>query len=335
MIQTLPTRDPRERLSRLDIYSRLDDELAQLKRVGGLPSQVEARGIWGDIWYAEAHNSTAIEGNTLIQKEVEVLLREGRAVGNKQLADYLEVLGYSQAQEWVYGQALSPAWGGERLITLAEVRQIHRLTMGRVWEVRPHEDATPEETPGNFRRHDIETFPSGMAPPAWTDVDAAIRDWAEAVCSGPDSDRPLAEVLADWFAHFERIHPFLDGNGRTGRLLLNLILLRLGYPPAIVFKRQRAQYLLALAKADAGILGPLGEFLARAILEVLHRFLIPALAGPHRLVPIAALADEDVNLPALRAAAVRGRLTAQRGEDRQWYSTRNWVNDYKKSRQHT
>jgi len=63
----VPTRDPRGRLSRLDIYSRLDGALAQLKRIGGLPSQVEARGIWGDIWYAEAHNSTAIEGNTLVR----------------------------------------------------------------------------------------------------------------------------------------------------------------------------------------------------------------------------------------------------------------------------
>ena len=64
---------------------------------------------------------------------------------------------------------------------------------------------------------------------------------------------------------FERIHPLLDGNGRTGRLLLNLILVRLGYPPAIIFKNERTKYLSAMRKADAGDLGPMGELIARSV----------------------------------------------------------------------
>jgi hypothetical protein len=114
---------------------------------------------------------------------------------------------------------------------------------------------------------------------------------------------------------------------------MNLVLIRLGYPPAIIFRRQRATYLKALRRADAGSLGTLGELLARAILETLNKFIVPALAGPHRLVSLAALADETVTLRALRAAAIRGRLPAQHGRDGQWYSTRNAVEEYKKSRQ--
>jgi hypothetical protein len=105
-----PARGARGRKSRIGIYTSLDDALEQLEHVGGLPSPIEAEGIWGDIWYAEAHNSTAIEGNTLVLKEVEALLRDGRAVGNKQLRDYLEVQGYGDAAQWVYGQALNPVW---------------------------------------------------------------------------------------------------------------------------------------------------------------------------------------------------------------------------------
>ncbi len=131
---------------------------------------------------------------------------------------------------------------------------------------------------------------------------------------------------------FEQIHPFLDGNGRTGRLVLNLILVRLGYPPVVVYKRNRTKYLRALRHADNGDTGPIGELLARAILESLYRFVLPAVAGPARLVPLEALASPDVKASALRAAASRGRLQASRGSDGRWRSSRRWVDDYLKSR---
>ncbi len=325
-------RDARGRKSRLDIYTHLEDALEQLNRVGGLPSPIEAEGIWGDIWYAEAHNSTAIEGNTLVLREVEALLRDGRAVGNKQLHEYLEVLGYGEAAQWVYQQALNPMWDGVSLLTFAEVRHIHALIMGQVWNVAPHSLATPEEKPGSFRRHDIHPFPGGMTPPTWTSLDPIMSDWIAKVCGGVDQGRPITEVIADWFAEFERIHPFIDGNGPTGRLLTNLILIRLGYPPAIIYKRQRSRYLTCLQSADMGVYGPLGELLARAIIDTLHQFVFPAVAGPFRLVPLASLADKGVTQRALRDAAERGRLRAQRNKNGQWQSTRRWVDDYKISR---
>ena len=138
----------------------------------------------------------------------------------------------------------------------------------------------------------------------------------------------LPEQVAALHARFERIHPFLDGNGRAGRLLLNLMLVRLGYPPAIVYKRQRSDYLRALRRADQGDAGQLGELLARAVLDNLYRFVVPAIAGPARLVPLAALADRRITADALRTAAIRGRLPATRSADGQWRSTRNWVDDY-------
>ena len=78
------------------MYRRLDAQIAELReRMGGLPDPADAAGIWRDIWYEEAHHSTAIEGNTLVLKQVAQLLREGRAVGNKELREYLEVQGYA------------------------------------------------------------------------------------------------------------------------------------------------------------------------------------------------------------------------------------------------
>lgn len=118
------TQPARGRRSPSAIYRQLEEALDELRtRLGGLPTPTEAEDIWGDIWYQEAHNSTAIEGNTLVPREVEALLREGRAVGDKQLAEYLEVRGYADAAQWVYEQGLAPGdWTTGELITLTEVR---------------------------------------------------------------------------------------------------------------------------------------------------------------------------------------------------------------------
>jgi len=302
-------------------------------RLGGLPSPDEAEGIWTDIWYHEAHSSTALEGNTLVLREVEALLREGKAVGSKELKDYLEVSGYAAAAQWVYSQALgSGPWTSGKLLTLTEVRHVHRLAMTPVWEVAPHPDASKDESPGNWRRHDIQAFKHGMKPPSHTEVHALIRDWVDSVDSLPRKSSRVAEALAARHAAFEHVHPFIDGNGRVGRLLMNLLLVRLGYPPAIIQKRLRDRYLDALNRADRGDPGPLGEILARAILDNLSRFVLPAVAGPAKLVPLEALATKDLSVVALRNAAQRSRLEAVRAEDGTWRSSRQWVDEYRRDR---
>ena len=323
-------RPPRE-----EVYLRLDTQIAELwQRLGGLPSPIEAGHIWRDIWFEEAHHSTAIEGNTLVRAQVEALLAEGRAVGEKQLREYMEVKGYADAADWVYRQAIQPgAWSDdEGILTVTEVRQVHRAAMTPVWDVAPHPDATHAEAPGNFREHEIEAFPGGMTPPSWVLVQAEVASWLASVNALEARTVDFCERIAGVHAYFERIHPFLDGNGRTGRLLLNLILVRLGYPPAIIYKRARTEYLKALGRADEGDCGRLGELLARAILDNLYKFVVPAIAGPARLVPLGALATPELSTSALRMAARRGRLQATRGADGDWRSSRQWVQEYRDGR---
>ncbi len=329
----------RGRPRRAEVYRQLEIQIAELReRMGGLPSPDEAsdiwRGIWRGIWYEETHHSTAIEGNTLILKQVERLLEEGRAVGNKELREYMEVRGYADAAEWVYRQAINPnelAHPG-RVLTLEEVRHVHHRAMTPVWQVSPHPNADPREEPGSFREHEIYPFPGGMNPVSWPFVSAEMTTWVDRVNALEATAATFPEILAAAHCRFEQIHPFLDGNGRTGRLILNLILVRLGYPPAIIYKRDRARYLQALRRADSGDSSLLGEMLARAILTSLHRFVIPTVAGPARLVPLAALETPGMKTAALRAAAERGRLRATRGPDGQWRSSRLWADEYMASR---
>ena len=192
-------RSNRGRPTRAAIYERLRVQIGELRdRLGGLPSPEEADDIWRGIWLEEAHHSTAIEGNTLVLKQVEQLLEEGRAVGNKELREYMEVRGYADAANWVYGQALDPgAWSSGELLSLTELRHIHRLALTPAWDVAPHPSAGHSERPGSFREHDIRPFPGGMRPPPWPEVPAMITDWiSEVQALGREGEGIEPEALA-------------------------------------------------------------------------------------------------------------------------------------------
>ena len=337
---TSPTgRAPRGRPSRVAVFQRFATAIDELGRYGGLPTPIEAKQLWDDVWHLEAHHSTALEGNTLVLREVEKLLEEGRAVGSKELKDYMEVLGYSEAARWVYQQGVEPdERGRDNLVTVTEVRHVHELAMAKVWDIAPHPAASSDEAPGSFRQHDIHPFPGGMTPPTHPLVPAGVTCWVDQVnrfgvglADGTLSLTDAPEVLARIHVDFERLHPFIDGNGRTGRLMLNLVLTRLGWPPIVIFREQRGRYLRALDRADRDDLGPLAELIARAVVDNLHR-LIPNIAGPAKYVPLEALADVEFSLAALKQAAGRGRLEAIIGNDGRYRSSRAALETYKSSR---
>ena len=209
-------------------------------------------------------------------------------------------------------------------LSLRLIREIHGVLLS--------EGRGSNKEPGEFRRSQNwigGTRPGNAAfvpPPA----DRVMECMGQLEIFLHEERRDIPLLIKAGLAHvqFETIHPFLDGNGRTGRLVLNLLLVRLGYPPAIIFKGDRRRYLAALQSADRGDHGPLGELLARAILDNLHKFVVPAVAGPSRLVPLPALASEDISANALRVAATRGRLAASKAADGTWRSTRAWVEEY-------
>ena len=321
------------RPSRRSLHERVEREVAALRDVGGLPAPEEAGEIWRSIWFHETHNSTAIEGNTLILRQVEALLARNETVGNKGLNEYLEVKGYADAATWVYEHARGRRRPRSSVaLTLQDVRHIHHLAMTPVWSVAPHPDALPAESPGNFREHDLKPFGRGMAAPTHPRVHARMAAWVDQANAKSKKDEPPCVRIARLHAAFERIHPFLDGNGRTGRLLMNLLLVRLGYPPAVIQKRERTTYLKALDRSDRGDEEPLGELIARAVLDSLLRFLLPAVAGDVKLLPLDALATKQLSVAALRQAAERGRLVARKDTRGSWRSSKRWVAEYRDSR---
>lgn len=322
------------RPSHEQVLSRFDRSLSDLNAVGGLPLPVEAEDIWERILHEETHHSTAMEGNTLVLRQVKTLLQQGRAVGNKELREYLEIAGYGDAAKWVYLQAprrhFQDAQPQEH-ISLQDLREVHTLVMKPVWGRMPDDGAGPNEGPGGFRECEIQPLRPGLQVAPANDVHPRLDSWFKDANAGPAEGEHVLYYQGRIHAAFERVHPFRDGNGRVGRLMTNLLLVRNGFPPAVIDKKARPQYLKALARADQNDPRPLAEVFARAVRHCVEGHMLPALAGPQRLVPLAALESEDLSRVALRSAAKRRRLrTVLMGE--QHYSKQVWVEDYKQSR---
>ena len=150
-------------------------------------------------------------------------------------------------------------------------------------------------------------------------------------CVGTGEDQ--ADLQAAAIAHhgFEAVHPFEDGNGRVGRLLLNLLLLRAGYPPALLLREWRAGYMLALGKADGGDYRPLANLIGRAVEQVLDRYLeaCAELAPDARAMPLSELAAVTGESAEYLGLLIRkGRLAGEK-RDRHWYSTVAAVERYR------
>jgi prophage maintenance system killer protein len=325
---------PPGRPSRQQVFRTLDQAREDLQVIGGLPEPTVVGDIWSEIWKDETHHSTALEGNTLRRRQVQLLLDSGVVSGSAtELREWLEVQAYGDAARWVYQHAVQGSYTRpDVMVTETDIRRIHELVVGSVWKHFPPEGLMPNETPGSYRTRELEPLRPGLIPVPITSVAPDLGGWLErANARHDDENMHLMEELAALHALFERIHPFPDGNGRVGRLVLNLLLVRYGYPPAVIHKDERQKYLRALERADNGDCGGLAELLARAVRDGIHRFLMPALAGPLSVVPLPALATRDLSRSALLAAAQRGRLRANKYNG-VWYSTRQWVDEYRASR---
>jgi fido (protein-threonine AMPylation protein) len=309
------SRKKRGRPSLEDLLALLDEEVALLHdHLGGLPRAVEADHILREIWIDDVHNSTAIEGNTMTRAQVADLVERYRLSAD--LTEALEVEGYAKAADWVYRRAAEYKEG----VSVATVSQVHQQAMTLVWEVDP---PATRDRPGAWRQTGVRVRNlEASLPPA---IPGDLGAWSDSTRRMESHPIIHAALHHAWL---ERIHPFVDGNGRVGRLILNFMLIQEGYPPGVILATKRPGYLQALRTADRGNPGPLAEVVARAVRGTLTRFLIPNLAGDAKLVPLSALATHGpYSAPYLRQLAGSGRLRAVR-DGRLYLSSRAWLSDY-------
>ena len=177
------------------------------------------------------YNSNAIEGNTLTQSETELVLTKGITIGGKTLDEHLEVIGHQEAIAYI--EALAQQ---ETEIKEWEIKQIHNLILRKI---------NPEEA-GSYRTLDVMAAGTNYRYPPHYLLSQLMYDfvtWLNA-----EEALGLHPIEYATIAHyrFVSIHPFRDGNGRTGRLLMNLLLIRSGYPIVVIDNQIRNDYINAL-----------------------------------------------------------------------------------------
>ena len=203
------------------------------------------------------YSSNAIEGNTLTLGETRLVIEEGFTIGGKSVKEHLEALNHPAAISFIEELASQG-----REIVEYDVLRLHGLIMSGV-----------DSSAGRYRESGVRISGSTFSPPPSVEVPERISTLLGWLRRNPDESSPI-ELAAKFMHRFSQIHPFVDGNGRVGRLLMNLMLIRAGYPFITnISYRDRARYLRALQEADEGNLKHLVGLVARSVEGVLDSYL--------------------------------------------------------------
>lgn len=198
------------------------------------------------------YHSNAIEGNTLTLRETKVVL-EGITVGGKSLREHFEAINHRDAIVYVEQIVANKEPLSERII-----QDIHALVLKGI---------LPEEA-GRYRKENVVISGASTTPPHFLHLAEAMNDFQAWYAASGDMN-PIMRA-AELHTRFVQIHPFIDGNGRTGRLLLNFALMQAGYPPAIIQKEERSRYYDVL---DAACLTQCYDGITLLVAEAVQRSL--------------------------------------------------------------
>lgn len=181
------------------------------------------------------YTSNAIEGNTLSRAETALVVEKGLTVDGKTLQEHLEAVNHAQAFDWVMQRIHTT----KQDITESTILDLHRLILQKI----------VDDQAGRYRTVPVRIAGSTVVMPNAMKIPELMGTFVSWLQKASES--PLT-IAVD--AHFKlvSIHPFVDGNGRTARLLMNLLLMQAGYPPAIIRKEERKEYVASIEKAQLG-----------------------------------------------------------------------------------
>jgi len=296
------------------IYSRIVSKKKELDDLRPLPRSVLER-MRSQFAIELAYNSNGIEGNSLTLKETRLVIEEGITLKGKPIREVFEALNHQKAFLLLENFVKKKEAFSEKIIL-----DIHRVILSGI----------DDRYAGRYRDVNVRILGAVKSPPRFEKVPGLMKEFIEYVNSNPDGLNNI-ELAAYVHYRFVEIHPFSDGNGRCARLLMNLYLLRHGYPITMVLKLDRKKYYDRLKKADIGDMSPFADFIASNVERSLDLYLDAFKTGEDYISLAEAAKDSDYSQEYLSLLARKGRIDAVK-LGRNWFVKRASIENYKKTK---
>lgn len=303
-----------------NIIKRLEAKLAPINKARPLSPAIVAK-LREQFSLEMTYNSNAIEGNRLSLKETYFVISQGLTIKGKSLKDHLEAKDHHEALNYLYDLV---EHNKKHTFSGALVRSLQQLV---VRETEP-------KFAGSYRTGNVAITGSSHKPPEAHEVSQLMSELVSWVTVNQKKLHPV-ELSAITHHKMVSIHPFDDGNGRTARLVMNLFLMRAGYPLVVILKNDRKKYYDALEQADKGDYKSFVRFVAQAVERSLALYLKAIMPSRERggkylalsiISPQTSYSEKYLNL-----LARGGKIDALK-EGRIWMTTLKAVENYRAER---
>ena len=260
------------------------------------------------------YNSNSIEGNTLSLRETQMVIQEGITIKGKSLREHFETHNHDKAIDYLYSIVSE-----NYILRSIDILNLHELVLRSI----------EDDFAGRIRNGGVRISGANFTPPNANKVSDLLDELINFINQNPLELNDIE--LATVFHHkLVWIHPFFDGNGRTVRLAMNLLLMRVGFPPAIILKNDRKKYYEALNQANSGNYQKLTLLMSQALERTLNIYINALPDNDKEYIEISSLVKEP-SMPYgqeyISLLARTGKIDAYK-EGRNWLTTREAVSDY-------
>lgn len=264
------------------------------------------------------YNSNSIEGNTMSLRETQMVLQEGITIKGKSLREHFETYNHDKAIDYLFSIVNT-----DYVLRSIDILTLHGLVLRSI----------EDDFAGRLRNGGVRISGANFVAPNANKVSDLLDELMTFINTNPLGLNDIE--LATVFHHkLVWIHPFFDGNGRTVRLAMNLLLMRCGFPPAIILKNDRKKYYEALNQANGGNYQKLTLLMCQAVERTLNIYLNALPGNDSEYISISNLVQEP-DMPYgqeyISLLARQGKIDAYK-EGRNWLTTREAVENYMATR---
>lgn len=294
---------------------RIHEKKRELDKKRPIPTYV-LKSIRDSLSIEWTYNSNSIEGNTLTLQETKMVIEDGFTIKGKSLREHFEVVNHQEAIEFVESLA-----SNDYILNKLDVLSVHHLVLQKI----------EKDFAGKYRTSGVRISGANFVPPNALKVDELM---SELIDFANDLEIDILIRSAIFHHRFVWIHPFFDGNGRTARLLLNLLLMKSGFPPAIILKNDRKKYYDALNQANNQDYSKLLLLILQAVERTLDIYLgnlNNTYDQYQSITDIVKEPDVPYGQEYVSLLARQGKIDAFK-EGRNWLTTKDAVLDYIENR---